>query len=78
MVWFDRFFFDLVWLRFVSFGLFCFVVSLISGVSEIMAPNNFGSALSKAALKGPLRGPLKGRNRAASADQLDVLRSYKV
>ena len=26
-----------------------------SGVSEILAPNNFGSALSKAALKGPLK-----------------------
>ena len=25
-----------------------------------MAPNNFGSALSKAALKGPSKGPLKG------------------
>ena len=31
----------------------------VSGVSEILAPNNFGSALSKAALKGPLKGPLK-------------------
>ena len=31
-----------------------------NGVSEIMAPNNFGSALSKAALKVPLKGPLKG------------------
>ena len=30
-----------------------------SGVSEILAPNNFGSALSKAALKGPLKGALK-------------------
>ena len=29
-----------------------------NGVSEIMAPNNFGSALSKAALKDPLKGPL--------------------
>ena len=34
--------------------------SKTSGVSEIMAPNNFGSALSKAALKGPLKGSLKG------------------
>ena len=32
----------------------------LNGVSEIMAPNNFGSALSKAALKGPLKGPLNG------------------
>ena len=47
-----------------------------SGVSEILAPNNFGSALSKAALKGPLKGPFKGRNRAASAEQLEVMRSY--
>ena len=30
-----------------------------NGVSEILAPNNFDSALSKAALKGPLKGPLK-------------------
>ena len=29
-----------------------------------MAPNNFGSALSKAALKGPLKGPLKGHLKA--------------
>ena len=31
--------------------------ALLNGVSEIMAPNNFDSALSKAALKGPLKGP---------------------
>ena len=47
-----------------------------SGVSEILAPNNFGSALSKVALKGPLKGPLKaviGRLQLSSWRQCGVI-----
>ena len=47
-----------------------------NGVSEILAPNNFGSALSKAALKGPLKGPLKaviGRLQLISWSQCRVI-----
>ena len=49
-----------------------------NAVSEIMAPNNFGSALSKAALKGPLKGPLKaviGRLQLISWTSCGVIKS---
>ena len=45
-----------------------------NGVSEIMAPNNFGSALSKAVLKGPLKAVI-GRFQLISWTSCGVVKS---